>query len=125
MEIKATLISLSKGFEKIKDIDFNADDLPCNKNMCDVYQRSYPFTYLWITSQFFPDKIIRDMQTIQTPKGHPDFIIYDKEDPNKEIYVEFKSESDGLSTSQIEWQTDNLKKERYLIFLRVSALPIK
>lgn len=122
MKINAYLISLSEGFKEIGHIVLKDDDFPCNKhyNKNNKYENisSFGFTYLWITHKFFPNSIIVDLQNKSNEKGYPDFLVYLDGKTNHEIYIEFKSESDSLSISQIHWNKNNLKKDRYLIYLK-------
>lgn len=128
-KIKATLISVNDGFKIIKEKVLDQADLPINcfsreksvegKKVCDhEYECSYNFNYYWITTKMFPDEIIADCQSRQGfEKGHPDFIIYNPNNPHRKKYIEFKSQSDALALCQIKWIIQNPKREKYILFI--------
>lgn len=126
--IKATLISVNNGFKIVAEKTFDTGKFPMNnfsevnaidgKHPCDHKNELLKeFDYYWLMCLMFPNSIIGNYQSTPTEKGHPDFIVYDRDDPKKKIFVEFKSQKDSLHIPQIKWFIDNPNKEKYILFL--------
>ena len=69
-------------------------------------------TFYLILNALFGEAEVQDCQHygVMNNKGHPDYYL-----PKQKIYIEFKSQLDGLRASQIDWIFSNPDKKTFIM----------
>lgn len=79
-----------------------------------------PFKYnlqIWLLNHYFPDYIPANKQIKGQIKGYPDFRL-NHNSTGEEMFVEFKSEGDGLRKDQLEFIFEHRDK-CFVIFYEI------
>jgi len=98
---------------------FTVDNIPISDEKTCSELNQLPLNnvlFQHILSYLYSEYTSFDFQGKQTTKGFPDFVLVHNK-TGEELFVELKSEKDGLRMDQLSWFFNNPKKKRIIIWI--------